>query len=289
MNVLNIGEYTPGGQLVQKFKIDPMEIGKQSLLLIRRGPYNRKWNGLSAEANTIKQENLRAVANKKLENFQVSQENLNKLAQTKINERKKKSRSLRNIYLQQLIINNKQEFTQQELSELLNQNRNVLKNAIEIRGLLNDPNKTKEDILSFLKNNQYSTLEWTTKIWAKFFNRFSSKTGGVNEQQILDGIPGGGSKHEAYEGFKLFKNNLAQPTVAKAQTDAVVTNIVAVNPAPSVVTNQQQKAQEILKQNYDINKNTWKKKMLNYHPNKGGNTSTFQTVIGLIKQAGYSK
>ncbi len=208
MNVLNIGEYTPGGQLVQKFKIDPMEIGKQSLLLIRRGPYNRKWNGLSAEANTIKQENLRAVANKKLENFQVSQENLNKLAQTKINERKKKSRSLRNIYLQQLIINNKQEFTQQELSELLNQNRNVLKNAIEIRGLLNDPNKTKEDILLFLRDTLSPTLYWSSILWLKFFKKFSTKTGNVSEEEIIDVIHGD-SRKEAYEALAQLKPGIA--------------------------------------------------------------------------------
>ena len=35
MNVLSIGEYTPNGQLIRNFKINPTEIGKQSLLLIK--------------------------------------------------------------------------------------------------------------------------------------------------------------------------------------------------------------------------------------------------------------
>ena len=183
INELKLGIYNSNGKKIKNIKIDPTTINQQHILIIQRGNYDKKWNGLSNEAKKA------------------------------LNE---KSRRLRNSYLQQFFNNNKKEISEEDVSELSTINRNVLKNAIEIRGLLNDPNKTKEDILLFLRNTLRPTLHWSSRLWLNFFKKFSAKTGNVSEEQIIDVIPGD-TKQEAYEALARLKAGTAAQARQAAQ------------------------------------------------------------------------
>ena len=80
INELKLGIYNSNGKKIKNIKIDPTTINQQHILIIQRGNYDKKWNGLSNEAKKA------------------------------LNE---KSRRLRNSYLQQFFNNNKKEISEE--------------------------------------------------------------------------------------------------------------------------------------------------------------------------------